>query len=260
MVTINLQGGLGNQLFQIATTYALSRRNNDECCFDIDGHRIGLQGRDALNYKNTIYRKLKNQKIDCDEMFNENGFHYQEIPYKPNLKLNGYFQSEKYFADYRDEILDLFEPTEDILEYINKKYGHLLNNENTCSIHIRHGDYLRFPDHHPILPPTYYNESFKNFGNDYTYLVFSDNISWCEKVFNHINFNLISGEQDYIDLYVMSLCKNNIMANSSFSWWGSYLNKNENKKIIAPSPWFGPAYSNWNTDDLYYDKMIKICY
>lgn len=260
MITIDLQGGLGNQLFQISTTYALSRRNNDECCFDIDGHRIGLQGRDALNYKNTIYRKLINKKIDCDETFTENGFHYQEILYKPNLRLNGYFQSEKYFKDHKQEILDLFEPTEEILKYINEKYGHLLNNENTCSVHIRHGDYLRFPNHHPILPPDYYNQALKNFDANYTFLVFSDNIEWCKNVFKNINFHIVDGEQDYIDLYIMSLCKNNIIANSSFSWWGSYLNKNENKKIIAPSPWFGQAYNNWKTDDIYCSKMIKICY
>jgi diketogulonate reductase-like aldo/keto reductase len=68
----------------------------------------------------------------------------------------------------------------------------------------------------------------------------------------------IENEQDYIDLYLMSLCENNIIANSSFSWWGSWLNKNEDKKVIAPSKWFGKSYSDWNTNDIYTDKMIKL--
>jgi hypothetical protein len=256
MITCFLQGGLGNQLFQIATTTALALRNNDFACFDIDGHRIGLQGRNASNYKTNIYRNLLDHKLDTDIIFNQNGHHYEEIPYQENLKLIGYFQSEKYFEDYKEYILKLFEPTEEILQYINEKYGDILN-KNTCSINVRHGDYLRFPNHHPICSMEYYETAISHF-NGTTFLVFSDNINWCKNNFIGDNFIFIEGEKDYVDLYLISMCKNNIIANSSFSWWGSWLNKNENKKIIAPSVWFGHALSNLNTNDTYTDKMIKI--
>ena len=256
MITCLLQGGLGNQMFQIATTTALSLRNNDIACFDIDGHRVGLQGRDATNYKTNIHRNLLDYKLDTNIVFNQNGHHYEEIPYQENLKLVGYFQSEKYFEDYKEYILKLFEPTEEILKYINNKYGDILS-KNTCSINVRHGDYLRFPNHHPVCSVKYYEESLKHF-NDTTFLIFSDNMNWCKSTFIGNNFIFIEGEEDYIDLYLISMCKNNIIANSSFSWWGSWLNKNENKKIIAPSVWFGQTLSTLNTNDMYTDKMIKI--
>jgi hypothetical protein len=256
MVTCELMGGLGNQLFQIATTTALALRNNDTACFDIDGHRIGLQGRNASEYLTNVYSKLLNKKIESSDVFNENGFDYKEIEYKENLKIVGYFQSEKYFSDYKKEINELFQPNEDIKTYILQKYGNILD-KNTCSIHIRHGDYLMFPNHHPPCSVNYYNKAMEYFDNT-LFLIFSDDINWCKTIFKGDNFIFIENELDYIDLYIMSMCKNNIMANSSFSWWGSWLNNNENKKIIVPSKWFGIAYSNMKTDDLYTNKMIKI--
>jgi hypothetical protein len=251
-------GGLGNQLFQIATTIALAIKNNDETCFDIDNHRIGLQGKNASNYKSNVYRKLNNGIINnISNIYNETGFHYSKIPYKESLKIVGYFQSEKYFIDYRDEILNLFEPNENIITYINSKYGDILT-KKTCSLHVRRGDYLNFSDNHPPLQLKYYQDAIKNFDSDTLFLVFSDDINWCKTVFIGNNFIFIENEEDYIDLYIMSLCKNNIIANSSFSWWGSWLNKNKDKKIIAPSKWFGEKLSDLKTEDVYTTKMIKL--
>jgi hypothetical protein len=104
----------------------------------------------------------------------------------------------------------------------------------------------------------YYQEAMKHFDDDTLFVVFSDDIDWCKSVFKGDNFIFITNEQDYVDLYLMSLCKNNIIANSSFSWWGSWLNKNEGKKVIAPSKWFGRAYSDWDTNDIYTKNMIKL--
>ena len=249
-------GGLGNQLFQIATTTALALRNNDTACFDIDGHRIGLQGKNASEYLGNVYSKLLNIKIETNDSFNQDGFNYEEIEYKENLKLVGYFQSEKYFIDYKEQIYDLFKPKKDINEYILEKYGDVLS-KNTCSLHIRHGDYLMFPNHHPPCPINYYQNAIKHFDGA-LFLVFSDDINWCKSVFKGENFIFIENELDYIDLYIMGMCKNNIIANSSFSWWGSWLNQNENKKIIAPSRWFGVAYQNMMINDIYTNKMIII--
>lgn len=250
-------GGLGNQLFQIATTTALALRNSDTACFDIDNHRIGLQGRNASSYKENIYRKLTKGALTNVNVFEQNGFHYSDIPYQENLKIIGYFQSEKYFKDFRNEILDLFEPSNDILHYINEKYGEIMK-KKTCSLHVRHGDYLLFANNHPPLQVKYYQSAINKFESDTHFIVFSDDISWCKTIFKGDNFTFIEGEDDYIDLYLMSLCDDNIIANSSFSWWGSWLNKNEDKKVIAPSKWFGKGYSDWNTNDLYTENMILI--
>lgn len=257
MITCELMGGLGNQLFQIATTTALALRNKDTACFDIDSHKIGLQGRNASTYISNIYEKLINNKIETNNFFNQDGFHFSDIPYSENLKIIGYFQSEKYFSDFRAEILDLFEPNDEVKSYISNKYGNIFNNK-TCSLHVRHGDYLHLANNHPPLQMKYYQEAIKYFDENTLFLVFSDDIEWCKSVFRGDNFLFIENEQDYIDLYLMSLCENNIIANSSFSWWGSWLNKNEDKKVIAPSKWFGKSYSDWNTNDIYTDKMIKL--
>ena len=88
-------------------------------------------------------------------------------------------------------------------------------------------------------------------------LVFSDDIDWCKGVFRGDRFTFIEGEKDYIDLYIMSQCKNNIIANSTFSWWGAWLNKNKNKKIVAPKKWFGSLISH-NTKDLIPKEWIKV--
>jgi hypothetical protein len=250
-------GGLGNQLFQIATTIGLGLRNNDTFVFDISGHKIGLQGFDAIKYKNNIYSKLTDLKIESVSTFNQVGHHYSPIPYQDNMKIVGYFQSEKYFSDFRDDIIELLKPTQEIKDYIMNKYGGIFS-KKTCSLHVRHGDYMTLPSHHPPLQVKYYQEAIKHFELDTTFLVFSDDIEWCKTIFKGDNFIFIENEEDFIDLYLMSMCDNNIIANSSFSWWGSWLNNNENKKIIAPSKWFGLANQGLNTDDIYTNKMIKI--
>ena len=125
------------------------------------------------------------------------------------------------------------------------------------SIHVRRGDYVKHPNHHPVQTIEYYNKSVEMVGKDTTIVVFSDDIEWCKKNFNIDNIIYIEDEKDYIELYLMSLCDNNIISNSSFSWWGAWLNTNENKKVIAPNKWFGSAI-NENTNDIIPKGWIKI--
>jgi hypothetical protein len=256
MVTSNLMGGLGNYLFQIASVYSLALDNNDEAVFNINDSVTGHQP--IKNYTNNILSKINfvdyslSLKNDCYEPF----FHYQKIPYKANQKLHGYFQSEKYFIHNRQQILDLYDIDEESKKEIDKKYGEILVG-NTCSLHVRRGDYLKYPNHHPTCTLEYYSNSIKEFSKDTKFLIFSDDINWCKKVFTSENFIFIEGNKDYIDLWLMSLCKNNIIANSSFSWWGAWLNQNPNKKVITPTNWFGSSIPH-NTKDLIPISWIKI--
>jgi len=90
-----------------------------------------------------------------------------------------------------------------------------------------------------------------------TYLIFSDDIEWCKLNFDFLeNKIFVNGNTDFQDLYLMSKCNDNIIANSTFSWWGAWLNQNPNKKVIAPKIWFGNFYSNFNTNDLYFQDSI----
>jgi hypothetical protein len=256
MVSCYLQGGLGNQLFQISAAYSLSIDNNDECCFDFESCNTPLQGNTSENYKNNILKKVYDSKINPKFVYNEPNFSYNKIFYKPDTLLVGYYQSEKYFKHNENKIRELFECDEIIKEKIFKKYP-ILSNENTCSIHVRRGDYIKFSDHHVVQSLDYYMEAVTHFDDDTNFLIFSDDINWCKENFNFINNKIFcENNEDYEDLYIMSFCGNNIMANSSFSWWASWLNSNPNKKVIAPKNWFGSKKFGFDTSDLYFENTI----
>jgi hypothetical protein len=135
--------------------------------------------------------------------------------------------------------------------------GHHIGKRITA-IHIRRGDYLKFPGHHPIPHMDYYNKSIEILRDDTDlFMVFSDDIEWCREQFIG-NFIFSDEIDEFIDLLKMSKCDNFIIANSSFSWWGSYLCKNNNKKTIAPFNWVGPEYKNKGWEQVYRKEMIKI--
>ena len=255
-VSTRLMGGLGNMMFQISAAFAVSLR--DEKDFICNTENMMTPHKSYDYYSNNIFRKIKfSSKFENFEVINEQGFNYHKIPSTVgNAKLNGYFQSEKYFIDFKKEILNLFEIDQDTESYLSEKYQKILNN-NTCSIHVRRGDYINLPNHHPTQSMDYYKNAIKMIGMEKSYLIFSDDIEWCKLNFDFLeNKIFVNGNTDFQDLYLMSKCNDNIIANSTFSWWGAWLNQNPNKKVIAPKIWFGNFYSNFNTNDLYFQDSI----
>jgi hypothetical protein len=258
IVSTNIMGGLGNMLFQISTSYSLSLRDNKTLICDT--RNMTIPHKPYSEYVENIFRKVKfSNQFENLQNFYEKNFDYTEIPkFEGNLKILGYFQSEKYFINHRHEVLKLFEIDEKTDSYIKKKYGLELN-EDTCSIHVRRGDYLNLQKHHPVQSIDYYKNSINIIGEDKTYFIFSDDLKWCQENFNFLKKSVfVSDNLDFEDLYLMSMCKNNIIANSTFSWWGAWMNQNNNKKVIAPKDWFGVANSHLNTKDLYCENWIKI--
>ncbi len=249
MVICNFKGGLGNQLFQIATTLAVADDNNDEAVFFSFSNL--QQGKQPTNYLDNLYKKLTfNDNVVSKNIYSELNFSYNKIPYQENLCLNGYFQSEKYFKHHRQIILDKFYHYDYSME---SKYNKLFGHEETVSIHVRRGDYqtiiVNGEQYHPPCELNYYQSALEHFSDkEYKFLVFSDDIEWCKQVFDD-DFNFIEGEEDYVDLLLMARCKHNIIANSSFSWWGAWLNRNNNKRVIAPKKWFG-SVANLDSKDL----------
>lgn len=240
---------MGNNLFQIACVAALAKKNNDEFVIPVWKYNKFL--------KNSI--KEQNPPYKHSTIFDEgNTFHYRDIPYQKDMAINGYWQSNKYFSDQEDYIKELFEPNDEIVKNLNEKYSHIINDEKICSIHIRRTDYLKFPEHHPVVSLNYIMKAVKQFSKDFKFVVFSDDIAWCKENFMGDKFLYIEPQEDIYDFYLMSMCKNNIICNSSFSWWAAFLNKNVNKKIVAPKTWFGPAYSHYDTKDLIPDSWIKL--
>lgn len=246
--------GLANQMFQIATALSYAEDNNLKAAFpQLLYDKFGP-------YDDNIFRNIDKSPVKEDEIrheFREAGFEYIEIPKLSNIRLSGYFQSEKYFLHNRQLILSKFKPQDEILNYIQKKYGELL--ENSISLHVRIGDYKKIQDHHPLLSKTNYYQNVLKKSKRKNILVFSDNIKASKKIpaFKDKNIYFIEGESEIVDLYFMSLCTDNCIANSSFSWWGAWLNQNPNKIIYYPDTWFGPAKQDIETKDLFPASWLK---
>jgi len=258
MVTCRLMGGLGNQLFEIAATYAFSLRYNLECSFDLNNCYTPNQGNTSIKYKNNIFKNIKDiPPVGITKTYNEPKFSFDEIPCSDNMLLHGCFQSEKYFIDYQKEIIDLFElPSSIKLEATR----YLLNigvkiDKPLTSVHIRRGDYLKFNDFHITCPIEYYNKAINSI-KDSQFIFISDDIEWVRENFKGENYFYSDLNDEILDLTIQTLCDNNIISNSSFSWWGAWLNQNPDKIIIAPSNWFGPS-GHKDTQDIIPDNWLK---
>ena len=229
IVSVDLKGGLGNMLFQISTGYSLSLKHDMDFIVDLTYYHGGHKfiGRYMTNFLRKI--KFSSSHLLYPAIF-ETRFDYQELPEcVGNTKLNGYFQSEKYFKSHRNEILNLLEIDETTKDKISSKYSDILSKNNTCSIHVRRGDYLGLPNHFQILTVEYYKNAISNFDENTLFLIFSDDIRWCQENFDFIeNKIFITDLEDFEEIYLMSYCNNNIIANSSFSWWGAWMNQNQN--------------------------------
>jgi len=258
IVSTRLMGGLGNYMFQISAAYSISKGDDKELICDYSDHMV--PHKPFSEYTNNIFRKINfSNGIGQHTPIGESGFNYREIPHiDGNVRLNGYYQSEKYFKHIREEILQLFDLPSEVKEDIQERYKGVLK-QDTCSLHVRRGDYLGLTNFHPQQSLDYYKQAIETVGPDKTFVIFSDDIEWCKQNLGFISSKFfISGNKDYEDMYLMSLCRNNIITNSTFSWWGAWLNKNEDKIVISPKIWFGKNNSHLDTSDLYCDKWIKL--
>jgi hypothetical protein len=240
MITCFLQGGLGNQMFQISNVISESRKYLIECKFKSEAY-TPMQAFQPSKYANNIFRN-----IDLS---------LTEEEYNNAFILTGYFQSVNYFKEIENEIKEIFSPSSDFLNKIYQLYPEL-SYDNTLSIHIRRGDYLTIPDILPIVDISYINKAIDIIGKYSKVFIFSDDKAWAKENLNNENFIVVENLDDYEELWMMSLCKNNIISNSTFSWWGSFLNKNLDKKIIAPSLWTGP--NGPSMDEIYLDNFIIV--
>jgi len=244
--SLNNYGRFGNQLFQIAATVAHSLKMNEPYLVN------------PWKYSKYFNNINQSNNIIIKNIYVEEQFYYKSIE-KKNIDLKGYFQSEKYFINYNNEIRELFKPNKNIILNLKEKYKDIL--KKSVSIHIRRTDYIVENVNRKSLfvdlgKTDYYKKAIefikKNKKID-NVLIFSDDIEWCK--------NNMSEEYHYIhnddvsDMFLMSLCGNNIIANSSFSWWSSWLNEDKNKIIIAPKNWFNFTY---DAKDIYTKEMIII--
>jgi len=241
MIVTKLKEGLGNQLFQYFFTRSLKQ---EDYSFDISFYNFNSSRKlDLINFPNLNLKFITNpQDLYKDFIYIKDNFQYLylNINKDQNYYFDGYWQNKDYLNSIRDLILEEMRPEEKLENYINEKYGFL--RENSVSLHVRRSDYLMLSNYYYILDDVYYNKALNYFPKDIKIAVFSDDIEWCKLNFKNKNLYFIE-ESPSVDLRIMSMCENNIIANSTFSFWGAYLNQNKNKKIICPKNWFKPEYS-----------------
>lgn len=189
-----------------------------------------------------------------------------------NVNLHDYFQTEKYFENISDIIRNDFKFKSEIIDSCLEIMGDL---NNPIFIHVRRGDYLNQPDNHPTCEISYYKKALEHFDENTTVLVFSDDFQWCkeQKLFSDdrfmisefdLKYNQTSDTNEgrvkslipYYDLCMMTLCSGAIIANSSLSWWGAWLQKDPSQPIVAPKKWFGKNYDHLDIKDLIPDRWI----
>jgi len=230
-------GRLGNQMFEFAALRGIAAKHGYDWCIPADGSR-------TANYGIHHPFKLKHLKHIGEVPYptkDEAHFHFDEELFAmcpDHVSLQGYFQTEKYFKHIADEIREDFTFKDEILNPCKEMISGV---ENPIALHVRRTDYVSNSANHPPCTLEYYEAALKHFDDNRNVIVFSDDPAWCQEqeLFSNDRFMISENDDNRVDLCLMSLCNDFIIANSSYSWWGAWLSSNKNKKVIAPNRWFG---------------------
>jgi len=298
MIVLRLRGGLGNQLFQYAAAKALAEHHGTALKldlyyyarhpyrkFELDKFNIPLgyatrKEVHAFTGSNRVIRYLNKREnyLRCPGVFSQPHYHfYPDFFNLPeSIYLNGYFQSEKYFNSIRHKLLQWYTSVTP-LDPVNAEILASMNASESVCIHIRRGDYTsaQFTSFFGTLHPDYYVSAISRIKEnvvDPHFFIFSDDIQWCKSNLplsgnvNYIEHN--KGPDGYKDLVLMSHCRHNIIANSSFSWWGAWLNQHDSRIVVAPKQWFRKDYYDgkepvypvrqYNTNDLIPEGWLRV--
>lgn len=268
MITMMMQGGLGNQLFQYATGYAIAKKLGVELALDISNYK-----HDSLRRFNLDLFKIENKIVfDSRPTWVENDLTYQAMHVADGSVLLGYFQCEKYFAEYREELKQIFTPRQFLPFGYGNYYDKIMQSYVPVAVTIRRGDYLQKQDFHGVLGAKYYQRAIlhidalnhKMLDSGIQLFVFSDDIEWCKQNFlapndritiiyiqNDMTTPSHMGRED-ADIFLMKNCRHQILANSTFGWWGAWLSESE--AIITPHNWF----ANGMAHDIVPERWTRI--
>ncbi|MDB4396041.1 alpha-1,2-fucosyltransferase [bacterium] len=202
------------------------------------------------------YRDIKLNEVEFP-------FHYVDDAVEDFTDMKGFFQSEKYFCNAKSEVIQQLQFKQYVKDIIFDKLdsGYYPDPSKCTSLHIRLGDYTYKRNHHPSQPASYWQQAIKEAGLE-KIIIFSDDVKMAKQMFGESSKLVYSTDSDpFVALYHMSLCKNNIICNSTFGWWGAWLGEQttkHDKTVIAPSIWFGPGHSKFDTCDIIPDRWLKI--
>ena len=267
MISVDIMGGLGNQLFQIMTAFAYSKKYRNPLIIKRESHSPSCTYRNVYwnNFLEGLQKYLINSNIDLP-VYNEKSFEYNELPKiseNDDIKLSGYFQSYKYFDEYKGKFLaeiDWCSKRDAVKSKITD-----VNPGDMVSLHFRIGDFKNL-ENHPIMPMEYYINAIKYIGaresnvkilyfceEDDKDFVLNNYINPLRTIFEKITFTQTKIKlEDWEQMIAMSLCKHHIIANSTFSWWSAYLAEDNDKKLICyPDIWFNSTLINNNVRDLF---------
>lgn len=269
MVTTILSGGLGNQMFQYAAGRALSLGLNTEMSVDL--YKLTKKSQaihrdyqlDIFNMQAQITQNSKVKFVVKSFLYLKNSFFGKKLfavmnvfteegAYDPrfenlgkNAVLFGYFQNERYFEEFEKQIREDF-TFRVALDDNNKELSVRIKQSESVSVHIRRGDYVSGNTNQALLDMDYYSRAIKYICETKekpSFFVFSDDVDWVKQNLNLGDYPCVyvdrnKDEKSYIDMQLMSYCKYNIIANSSFSWWAAWLNSNPDKIVVAPAVWY----------------------
>lgn len=269
MIIARLIGGLGNQMFQYAIARHLALVHDADLKLDLSEFEKYKLHSYSLQHFNIIENHASDEDLSVVESIKERHFHFNEdfkLIANDSL-LNGYWQSEKYFHEIRETILSDFSVKE-ALSGTDLEVSKRIGDSNSVSLHIRRTDYVTgsYNDQiFDVLDLSYYQRAVEDLSarqDELKLFIFSDDPDW---VRSNVNFDLPveyvvhnNAETNYEDLRLMSLCQHNIIANSSFSWWGAWLNDHANKRVYAPVQWFNSNVRNLDSKDIVPESWTKI--
>lgn len=293
MIIVRLVGGLGNQMFQYAAGRRLAHVHQAELKLDLgwfneiaasDTRReyelavFNLQPHFATSEEVAKFRKSPSFMsvlnvlgrlfpFGGQQHIKEKHFHFDPaiLSLPDNVYLDGYWQSPKYFRDIEETIIKEFTIATEYTEF-NKRIAESIARTESVSVHVRRGDYISNPvtsQYHGICTLDYYHAAVETISSRIRaphFFLFSDDPDWVKKHLSSVHPMTIvdhnGPSRAYEDMRLMSLCKNHIIANSSFSWWGAWLSRSSRKIVIAPRRWFGK--DNMNTDDLLPEHWLRM--
>jgi len=255
VITCKFIGKLGNHMYQTAATIKLAEQLNTDFVLPAKSH-AGHYGDISPDFSGFSY-PFKFQDVNLPNKFNQPTFGYTPIEVKDDLELNGFYQAHQYFDDVRDKLINKYFKFKD--EIINWSHKYEIT-ENSVGISVRRGDYLWLQHNHCVLSSKYYQDALSQITDVDKIFFFSDDIKWCrENTFlSEDDSDMVTFVEDdkWVQLYMMTQMKQLILSNSTFAWWGGYLNTKATK-IIIPDPWFGPANDHHDSSGLYCPNWIR---
>ena len=267
MVITNMMGGFGNNLFQIANIIQVSNKLGVEFKTNGTPQRGNAGNFNGNEFEfNRIFKPIDNF-IDVNvhntnvyrhrDVYPQYNFSYCEVPLLDNVSYEGYFQSEKYFKDIN--IRDYFVFNDLLIKTVKEKYE-ISEDKKYTTLHLRHGgDRIDSQTQyfHKNVSTEFYLKSLSVLPNSDKKFIISDNINLSKEIFKNYDDVVFVDDSMENCFTLMSLCNYNVIGNSTFSWWASYLNLNEDTITVAPKKeWFGPGYSHFILDDLFPSKWV----